>query len=392
MFSFFRQTFRAWARSGTRERAQAPAVRRLECESLEDRTLPSLTGAQLFAHSLPSADHAVVARAPGGRSVVAWEVTHAPNDHDIKAQIFDASGHKIGSVIAVASGRENQSTPTVAVNANGQFVVAWTIDFTATDKDIHATLFRANGTRVRSDVPVAWSYKSEFGPKAGIDAKGNFDVSYTLRFGSSDTDVKVAMFNSSATFVRTVNVAVTTKAEVNTGITVAPTGDFAVSYLSGSTRLVRHFSSAGKALDAGVPPTSTPPPTPSPPPVRTLRGTLAGGYFVVSLGTGMGSRYDLVGIGNLAGVGEETVSGSLVSTGSATSSHATGVLTLHDTHGTIRLSRVGPAQGPRAPLPSQFHYTVTAGTGSHSTFHSTGVVNVHLVTANHTLTLGIVPA
>src|SRR5262249_28970710 len=118
MFSFFRQ----WARNGTRKGAQAPAVRRLECESLEDRTLPSLTGAQLFARSLPLADHAVVASVPGGRSVVAWEVAVSSRDHDIKAQVFDSSGHKLGGVIAVASGRVNQYTPTVAVNAAGQFV------------------------------------------------------------------------------------------------------------------------------------------------------------------------------------------------------------------------------------------------------------------------------
>jgi len=394
MFSFFRQ----WARNGTRKGAQAPAVRRLECESLEDRTLPSFTGAQLFARSLPLADHAVVASVPGGRSVVAWEVAVSSRDHDIKAQVFDSSGHKLGGVIAVASGRVNQYTPTVAVNAAGQFVVAWVIDFTSTDRDIHATLFRANFTRVRNDLPVAWSYKSEFTPKAGIDARGNFDVSYTLKFGSSDTDVKVGMFNSSGTFLRTDNVAVSTRVEANTGITVAPTGKFAVSYVSAGINMIRHFSSSGTPLDAGVraastppPPTpSPPPPTPSPSPSPALRGRIAGGYYVVPLGTGRGSRYDLVGIGNLTRLGEETVSGSLFST-SSTTTHATGVLTLHDVNGTIRLNLVGPTQAHNAALPTQFRYTVASGTGTHSSFRSTGLINVHLVPLTHTLTLDILP-
>src|SRR5262249_12986430 len=163
-------------------------------------------------------------------------------DHDIKAQIFDSSGHKVGGVLSVASGRSNQYTPTVAVNANGQFVVAWATDFTRTDKDIHATLFRANGTRVRSDFPVAWSYKAEYATKAGIDARGNFDISYTLKYGGTDTDVKVAMFNTSGTFLRTVNVASTTRVETNAGITVAADGRFAVTYLSAGTRQVHLFS------------------------------------------------------------------------------------------------------------------------------------------------------
>jgi hypothetical protein len=388
MFSFFRQ----WARNGTRKGAQAPAVRRLECESLEDRTLPSLTGAQLFARSLPLADHAVVASVPGGRSVVAWEVAVSSRDHDIKAQVFDSTGHKIGGVITVASGRVNQYTPTVAVNAAGQFVVAWVIDFTSTDRDIHATLFRSNLTRVRNDFPVAWSYKSEYTPKAGIDARGNFDVSYTLKFGSSDTDVKAGMFNSSGTFLRTVSVATSTKVEANTGMTVASTGKFAVSYVSAGINMIRHFSSSGSPLDAGVraPSTPTPTPTPTPAPAPALRGRIAGGYYVVPLGTGKGSRYDLVGIGNLARLGEETVSGSLFST-SSTTTHATGVLTLHDVNGTIRLSLVGPTQAHNAALPTQFRYTVTSGTGTHSSFRSSGVIYVHLVPTTHTLTLDIYP-
>src|SRR5262249_28731446 len=170
MFSILRQTVQKWARSGTRAGARPSPVRRLECESLEERTVLSLSPAQLFAKSLPLADQAVVASVPGGRSVVAWQVANSSIDRDIRAQIFSATGQKLGGVITVASGRTNQYSPTVAVNANGQFVVAWMIDFLQTDKDIHATLFRADGSRVRNDFSVAWSYKSEYTPKPGIDA------------------------------------------------------------------------------------------------------------------------------------------------------------------------------------------------------------------------------
>jgi hypothetical protein len=361
--------------------------------------LLSLTPSRLFANALGPNAHAVVATAPGGRSVVAWQTQKSATDHDIKAQIFDATGHKVGSVITVIGDRANEHDPTVAVNANGQFVVAWVLDFTAADKDVRATLFRANGTRVRSNFSVAWSPKAEFTPRAGIDARGDVDVSYTVQFGPADTDVKAAMFNAAGTFRRTVGVAASPKVEVNTGITVAPAGNFAVSYTSAGTRLVRHFSSTGSPLDAGVRPTPTPTPTPTPAPrpvpkpaVPTLRGTVAGGYFVTPLGTGRGKRYDLVGIGSLAGLGELTLSGYLTSTGSALSSHATGALTLRRPLGTVTLTLVGPAQGPNAALPAQFHYTVTAGTGSYLRLRSTGVVNLHLNPFSHTLTLDIAPS
>src|SRR5262249_54972251 len=111
MLSFIRQTLRGVARSGPSTGGRPRAVRRPECEVLEDRSLPSLTGAQLFANSLGSQAHAVVASSASGRSVVAWVQEKSPLDHDIKAQIFDASGHKVGGALSVADGRENQYQP-----------------------------------------------------------------------------------------------------------------------------------------------------------------------------------------------------------------------------------------------------------------------------------------
>ena len=69
MFSFFRQTFCQRARSGTRTGAQAPAVRRLECETLEDRTLLSLSGTQLLVNTtkLHPQNQPAVASSPLGR-------------------------------------------------------------------------------------------------------------------------------------------------------------------------------------------------------------------------------------------------------------------------------------------------------------------------------------
>ena len=60
--------------------AEVMNVRRPECEVLEGRTLPSLTGAQLFANSLGSHAHAVIASTPSGRSVVAWVQERTPLD------------------------------------------------------------------------------------------------------------------------------------------------------------------------------------------------------------------------------------------------------------------------------------------------------------------------
>ena len=289
MFSFIRQTYCQWARTGTRPGAQPRAVRRLECEALEDRMLLSLTGAQLFANSLGANSQATLASSPGGRSIVAWTVENSPSDHDVKAQLFDASGNKLGGVITVAGGTENQYSPSVAINAAGQFAVAWTIDFSTTDTDVHATLFRADGSRVRDDFGVATSWKREYEPSVGIDARGDFTVSYTYQFASDDTDVKAVQYDAGANLLRSLDVAVSTRMENHSHIAMAATGQFTVSYLVDGQSTVRYFSSSGQPLESGqggstTPPTVTPPPhvTPPPPPPPTppiLTGILAGGYF-----------------------------------------------------------------------------------------------------------------
>jgi hypothetical protein len=446
MFSYFRQTFCQWARTGTRASAQPRAVRCLECETLEDRMLLSATSAQLFAGGLPAADHAATAAAPDGRSVAVWqEPSGRFNFTDLHAQLFDASGHKVGGEILVAGNLENQYDPTVAMNASGEFVVAWTMEFSTTDTDVHAALFNANGTRKAADFGVATTYKREFDASAGIAANGSFAISYTLQFNPSDQDVHVALFNPDAHELRDIGVAVSTAVENNSHVTMNPNGNFAVSYLVDGSSAVKFYSDEGQLSGSGVtaqghktpaphhhtppphkppphkPPSHKPPPhkTPShktphkppphkpphhkpphhkpphhtpPPPHRTpvLDGTLAGGYAVGANNRDAGIRYDLVGIGGLAGLGETIFSGDLRSTGMVRSGHASGVVTLETNRGTVRLALEGvPAQKAFAPLPQQYHFTVTAGTGAYSHLHASGTAVLHLSPTSHTLTLTI---
>ena len=392
MFSFLRQTFCQWARTGTRPGAQPKAVRRLECETLEDRMLLSLTGAQLFASSLPAADHAATASAPDGRSVAVWQQPSGHNGFtDLHAQRFDATGHKVGGEILVAGDLQDQYDPAVAMNASGQFVVAWTLQFSTTDTDVHATLFNADGTVKAGDFGVATSWKREFDASAGIAADGSFDISYTLQFNSSDQDVHAAMFDAGAHELRDLGVAVSTRVENNAHVTEAANGQFAVSYLVGGLSAVKYYSSSGQPLESGQGIPSPPPPTPPPPPPAPpiLTGTVAGGYAAGPGGANHAPGCDLVAIGNLAKLGETTVTGELFGTGSLRSSEATGVLTLHDALGTVTLSLVGPAQGPYAALPAQFHFTVTSCTGAFAHLHASGIALLRLFPSSHTLTLNL---
>jgi hypothetical protein len=395
-------------------------------------------GAQLFAASLPAADHAALATAPGGRSVVVWEGPTIYGLHDIHAQIFDPSGDKVGGDILVAGDRENQYDPTVAVNADGKFVVTWTMDYSPTDTDVHAALFAADGTLLAPDFDVAATWKREFDPSAGIDANGNFVISYTLQFGPGDQDVLAKTFDANANLLRSIDVAVSPANENHSHVLMNADGSFAISYLLEGTPEVKRFAADDQFLGGGevsgqgqgqgqgqghkdpgpekpphqnhshkphhtprhhhTPPPHhhTPPPHHSPPPHQnqtpSLEGTLAGGYAIADLSLEAGTRYDLAGIADLTGLGfsgEVMFTGELHSTGFLRSSHAGGQLTLAGAHGTVTLDLEGPAQGAFAALPEHFHFTVERGTGAFAHLHEAGTVTVHLFRATQTLTLDL---
>ena len=51
MFSFFRQSFRQWARGTKAAAPKAAPARRLNCEALEDRMLLSLSGSEMIVNT-----------------------------------------------------------------------------------------------------------------------------------------------------------------------------------------------------------------------------------------------------------------------------------------------------------------------------------------------------
>ncbi len=228
MFSFIRQILRLWARSGTRTGAQAPAVRRLECEALEDRTLLSLSGTEFLVNTTklhPENQPAVASSPTVGRSVAVWTYNKAYKDSDIKAQLFDSTGHKVGKEITIAGTRNNEYNPTVAMDSKGNFVVVWNIDFFGSDKDLWGARFRSDGTRIGGPFQVAWSPHSEYDPSIAMASNGSFVVSYT----------PITLSNS-------------TRPERQTNVAMSPDGRFDVVYNDKDNIVLQRFNKYGTRL------------------------------------------------------------------------------------------------------------------------------------------------
>jgi hypothetical protein len=97
-----------------------------------------------------------VAELTGGGFVIAWRDSSGASE-DIKAQIFNATGTKVGTELSVNTQTAgDQSKPQVAALTDGGFVVTWTdgtFDVNS-DTNIKAQLFDAAGVKVGTEFLV----------------------------------------------------------------------------------------------------------------------------------------------------------------------------------------------------------------------------------------------
>lgn len=252
MFSFFRRSFRHWARSGTPTGTARTSTRKLHCESLEERTVPALTSTSTLVNTVKTGvqNQAVTAVAKDGSSVVVWTEMKSSTDGDIKAQRYDTEGRKTGGEILVASGRNPQHHPSVAMDGYGSFAIVWTHDFAPGDGDIHGQRFKADGARVGDEFVIASAPQNEYDASVGRAANGDLVVSYTHQYNRTDRDVRAVLIRANGTVARKVTVADTSRVEERARVSVAADGRFAISYQASSNIFVSRYSASGSRLGA----------------------------------------------------------------------------------------------------------------------------------------------
>jgi hypothetical protein len=251
MLSFFRQSFRMWARSTEKAGETKQPAGRLQCEALEDRVVPSLVSSTLLVNATKAGvqSQAATATSGNGASVVVWTQAKAGIDRDIRAQRFDAAGKKVGSEMLIAGGMTPQHSPSVAMDGRGNFAVAWTHEFSSTDKDIHAALFSSSGRRVGSEKVVARAPKNEYDASVAMASNGNFVVSYSYQFSASDADIKAVQYRADGTAVRTLNVADSARNETKSSAAMTADGRFAVTFVKSDDIVVRRYTKDGASRD-----------------------------------------------------------------------------------------------------------------------------------------------
>ena len=117
-----------------------------------------------------------------GDFVVAWQSNAQDGDgYGIYAQLYNELGVAVGSEFRVnTTTASNQSAPSVAVDADGDFVVAWV----SSGQDgsgfgVYAQRYNASGAAVGSEFRVnTYTASTQSAPSVAVDADGDFVVAW----------------------------------------------------------------------------------------------------------------------------------------------------------------------------------------------------------------------
>jgi hypothetical protein len=193
------------------------------------------------------------ASSSNGISVVVWVHVYSSTDHDIYGQLYDASGKMMGSQFAIDASFADEREPAVAMDGQGNFVVTWTRT-TGGNSNVMAARYSSQGIPSGVIFAVADSIKPEHDPDVAMDSAGNFIVSYTLDYSATNQDILVNRYLANGTLARTISVARTTNNESRSSIAAAPDGrfDIAYQYQYSSTDddvYLRRYDASGSPLD-----------------------------------------------------------------------------------------------------------------------------------------------
>ena len=175
-----------------------------------------------------------VAGLASGGFVVAWRsFGPSPTFDDVKGQVFDASGAKVGGEFLVNTATTvSQIQPTVTGLAAGGFIVAWQ-DAGTSPASIKAQLYDATGVAVGGEMLVSTDTAgSQQQPAVTALSAGGFVLTWTSFNG---TDVKAQLYDASGAKVGAEFLANTTTTNSQTESSVASLAS-AGSWSAGPTR------------------------------------------------------------------------------------------------------------------------------------------------------------
>jgi hypothetical protein len=198
-----------------------------------------------------------VAMSAGGSFTVAYVRDTTNNNPDVFAKQYDAFGNLL-NVVNVATSSRAETSPSIAMTPDGRFDVAWEDAFSNSDHDIRMNTYSANGILTNTfAIAVAATY--EFSPSVAVDDNGNSVVAWSI-LGNGGGDIKARRVSASGIVGPVLTIASTSDSELAPSVAMKRSGgSFVVAYDSdfqGRLQVMVAEVSASNVittLDAGQP-------------------------------------------------------------------------------------------------------------------------------------------
>lgn len=216
-------------------------------------------GAPLSAEALVNTNanneqrNPVVAAAPGGRFVVAWQTFQSGSGIETRARAYDATGAPESAEVNVNTTTAlNQRDPDVAMTADGSFVVVWSTNSPA--GGIVARRFGPAATSPGAEIPIGTAQVDDGAPRIAIEPDGAFTVAWILYSAGNPGDVLVRRYTSADAPVFAAVTAHDAIAGQQDFPAIATTADgFVVVHGSSQDVVARRFGPDGAPLAAAAP-------------------------------------------------------------------------------------------------------------------------------------------
>lgn len=173
-----------------------------------------------------------------GDFVVVWVGDIPPlGGSGIFGRRFDSSGSALGEVFKVDTGNSPVQDPRVAMTPDGAFVVTWAANKNST-LDIYARRYSTTGTALEATEFRVNSYTTgaQSSPAVAINADGSFVIAWQgIGQNFNETDIFVNAYDSTGTPEHAADVAVntyTTGGQSSPVVAINANGDFAVAWQS----------------------------------------------------------------------------------------------------------------------------------------------------------------
>jgi len=174
-----------------------------------------------------------MAASPMGRFMVVWESDSSPNATRlcIRGQLYDQTGTPLGPEMEISDTPSYAARyPDVAMDSQGQFAVSWMED--RTTDSVRVRLFDPNGEAKGPSSKVnTISFKSLTWPSIAMNAEGTFIIAWDGDPNkASDDDIHARIFDPNATPLADESMVNTTQsgAQVNPRVALDGQGSFMV--------------------------------------------------------------------------------------------------------------------------------------------------------------------